>query len=247
MRTSTTREVVHSVDDQEFECQAPVATETETSEGTSNIKKGRRSAVPSMVEPLSAEEMQLLQEKEEIILSSYFHATEAVIFIETYQDGRLYKALGFDTFKTYLDSKLSVTPQYRNKLLQGAGFNKGADAAGLPKLSRESHVRPILQGIRNKDQRLEFWKEFTEQESITTDNVGELKARQIEEAVVVYLENNQVDTGKDTSKKIKDPAKSARNEGKKLLTKLKTVSKALPNYDQIREKLEELFALITTK
>jgi len=226
---------------------SPVETVNVTSKGHSKIKKGHRSVDPDKVEPLSAEEVQLLKEKEEIIRGSFFYATEALLFIETYENGRLWKAQGFNSFKSYVDSELSVTPQYRNKLLQGASFNKDADAAGLPKLSRESHVRPLLQGILNQDQRLEFWKEFTEQGGITPDTVGELKARQIEEAIVVYLENNQVDPGKDTPKKVKDPSKGARSEGKKLITKLKNVSKSLPNHDEIQVKLEELLTLITAK
>lgn len=186
--------------------------------------------------PLSRWEQELLNKLEVQVDGSFLIACGALLQIADHDNGRLWKS-SHKEFKDYVKQRFGYTARYCALMIRGAVFNQAVldTGDGVP-LTRESHIRPIIQKVP-EEKRVEFWKNFCTDKGITEENVGRLKAKVIQEAV-------QEAFPKDNPEADEPDVTPDKKEAKKLVSSLKKATKALPNYEQIEEKLEEISKLL---
>jgi len=195
-------------------------------------------------ESLSEEDVKLLADLENRVNTTFLKGCEALLEIEKYGQGRLWKSQ-HKTFTDYVKARFGYTSRYTNLMVRAAGLNLkiAQSQEGAPALTRESHLRPIIQKIPT-DQQVAFWADYCKVHGVTSDAVGCINAKDIKEAVEAYIVSNEADIPEAKPKKEKDPVKEARREGKALVTKLRNSTKALPRHEEILTKLAEISNLI---
>lgn len=194
---------------------------------------------------LLPQEQSLLEELEERVESSFLQACEALLEIEHYNRGCLWRAGLWKSFPEYVRHRFGHTRPYTGLMLRAATFNQGIAALGngTPTLTRESHIRPIVQKIERAEDQQQFWVDYCQEQNVTAANVGELTAKQIKAAVVAHLEDNPNPEPEAPDEEVE--TEKIKRSCVKLLAKLKTAAAALEE-DEIDRKLLELEALLET-
>jgi hypothetical protein len=196
--------------------------------------------------PLTQEDLEFRDEQESRVEGSFLQACEALLKIEKYREGRIWKP--YESFPNYVNARFGYSGRYCALMVRAAAFNQAVKSIGdgIPSLSRESHVRPIVQLIREDEDRTQFWTQFCNDKALTPQSVLSLTAKEIREAVLEYKSKSQdgEEDNEAKSKKEADKVKKARRESKKLVTALKKAVASLPDHEVIHQKLEEIHKLL---
>lgn len=201
-------------------------------------------APDSKVNILSKSDLEFLKKLEVQVDGSYLNSCEALLEIDQYEDGRLWRASGgFKQFTDYVKARFSFTKKHCNLLIRSARFirklKSGEGGVAIP--VRESHIRPIIQKFTSKEEQFEFWNEFCRTHGITPETVGDLKASKIRSAVEEFRgeDPDQVADGEEDQKK-------ATRKGNQLIKKLKKETEHHPKHEEISKKIEEIEALLNS-
>jgi len=263
--TKVNKQDLSIVEDQNItDNQAPVATDPENSDNNviakgdtpkvvNNNRKGPKlkvdyEIIPEVLKPLSDVDQKILAALEGKVEGSFLTACSALLEIQNYSGGRLWRSSEKKEFKDYVANRFGYTARYCKLMVRAASFNLEIAELGdgTPPLARESHIRPIIQQIP-EDQQMQFLVDFYKDHNITKETVNSLKADNIKKAVDSYLKENPVETPEDkvkNEKKAADKVKKARDKGKKLLTQFKNAVKDLSNFTEIESKLGDILNLL---
>jgi hypothetical protein len=191
---------------------------------------------------LSEVEIKKLQDLEAKVEGSYLSSCEAILEIDQYEDGRLWRASGgFKQFADYVKSKFGLTKKHCSLLIRSAKFIrklKIRDEGGAIPV-RESHIRPIIQKLKTEEEQVEFWDDFCKRNEVKPESVGKIKASAIRQCLdEPAIENQEIEADED------DEIKNKSKKSIKIINKLKKVAENLPNFEKISEKIAEIEELI---
>jgi hypothetical protein len=208
--------------------------------------KKRPRKVAKHPDPLSEELQELRTRLNEQVIGADRQKFKGLFDLCNHGGGVLWKGDN-KSFPDYAKAQFGFTPRYTKLMLRAEEFNQAVGVLGnnTPTLTRESHIRPIIQLIPKEEEQVVFWAKYCEKNRITSESVVKQKAGKIRNAVKAYLKNK--DGGKTSMREENREAetiKAARREGKKLVTRLSNATKDLPNHVQIKAKLEELSNLL---
>lgn len=209
---------------------------------TLKVEKNAEKPIDKLKTQLSETEIRKLQELEAKVEGSYLSSCEAILEIDQYEDGRLWRASGgFKQFADYVKSKFGLTKKHCSLLIRSAKFIrklKSRDEVGAIPV-RESHIRPIIQKLETEEEQIEFWDEFCRSNEVNPQSVGKIKASDIRSSLNDFKLENEEDDDGDEDENIKNSKK-----GIKIINRLKKVAEQLPNYNEISEKIEEIEELL---
>lgn len=206
------------------------------------VEKKAKKPVDKLNTQLSEIEIKKLQDLEAKVEGSYLNSCEALLEIEQYEDGRLWRVSGgFKQFADYVKSKFGLTKKHCKLLIRSANFIRKLksrdEEVAIP--VRESHIRPIIQKLETEEEQIEFWDEFCRSNEVNPQSVGKIKASDIRSSLNDFKLENEEDDDGDEDENIKNSKK-----GIKIINRLKKVAEQLPNYNEISEKIEEIEELL---
>ena len=193
-------------------------------------------------EILSNIEIEMLKELEYHVNASYLNSCEALLKIERYEDGRLWRVSGrFKQFADYVKSRFGFTKKHCKLLIRSANFIRKLKSRDVEVAIpvRESHIRPIIQKLETEEEQMEFWDEFCRRNEVNPQSVGKIKASDIRSSLNDFKLENEEDDDGDEDENIKNSKKGIR-----IINRLKKVAEQLPNYNEISEKIEEIEELL---
>lgn len=209
---------------------------------TLKVEKNAEKRIEKLKTQLSETEIRKLQELEAKVEGSYLSSCEAILEIDQYEDGRLWRASGgFKQFADYVKSKFGLTKKHCSLLIRSAKFIrklKSRDEVGAIPV-RESHIRPIIQKLKTEEEQIEFWDDFCKRNEVKPESVGKIKASAIRSCLdELAIENQEIEADEEGEQK-KTSEKSI-----KIINQLKKVAENLPNFEKISEKIAEIEELL---
>lgn len=99
------------------------------------------------------------------------------------RDGKLYRER-YQTFEAYCETRWEMTIRRAEQLMAAAEFGEKANNCSLPIPAREGHIRPLLTGKLDGDDRLAVWQEVLDAAGGQPRNV---KAADVANAVAARM------------------------------------------------------------
>jgi len=197
---------------------------------------------------LSEEEQAKLEKLEDKIKDSVAEGWKALAEIQNYEGGKLWKS-NYATFEDYVESRFDFNRKHSMRLVEAGRFlltlEKAKSKSPCP--TRESHMREITQKLP-ESHHVSFWDQYCTNKSITVENISEVTAKDIKEAVTEYrkqIPEDELPVKPPRENKVKVPlVEKIRTKSLALLEKVMDLVQELPERDAIALKLEELEELI---
>jgi len=168
-----------------------------------------------------------MQNKKEITIIgtrvlNNFVSAEVLLFMDYSKRETTVQTLTSTALTAFVEqTTITVCKRMKRLLSRAAEFNFIVSEAGLITLSRESHIRPIIQLLK-KEHFLPFWKNYIEYMDITKDTTQDIKAKMIKCAVKDYLLKNPeakaVKSAKAGSKRKMNRKRKMKRKGNELKT-----------------------------